>query len=150
MSTLSQSLLPRDIHTDLRATDHRDAIEELLSPLRGDGRVRDWEEMRESVLANTPVRENGGDSPFILHHGRSDSVTGLVLAAGRSPDGVSGREGKVKLLFLAAVPLTLDNEYLRVLGAISRICRDPVSLTELLAARDSGEFLRVLEKGCLQ
>lgn len=151
MSTLSQSLLPRDIRTDMRATDHRDALEELMAPLRGDARVRDWEAMRESVLANSPVTENGGTSPVILHHGRSDSVTELVLAAGRtrSAGNPSGGEG-ARLLFLAAVPLTLDNEYLRVLGAISRISRDPLTLAELIAAPDSVAFLRVLEKGCLQ
>lgn len=152
MSTLSQSLLPRDIHTDLRATDHRDALEELLSPLRGDARVRDWDAMREAVLANSPVTDKESPSTLILHHGRSESVTELVLAAGRSGTGLKqpGREGAARLIFLAAIPLALDNEYLRVLGALSRVCRDPATLGELLSAPDSGEFLRVLEKGCLR
>ena len=44
----------------------------------------------------------------------------------------------------------MNNEYLRILGAISRVCREENCLRALLNAERSDSFLAALEKGCLQ
>jgi len=153
MSTISDSLLTKDIHSQLKANDHRDALEELLSPLRSDSRVRDWTQLRSSLLADFP-NEHFAESPstLFLHHGRTESVSSLVLALGRSKEGLAlpGQEHRVHLVIAAAIPEELNNEYLRILGAISRICREPSTLSGLLEAKGQSEILTLLEKGCLQ
>ena len=153
MSVLSDSLLLTDIHPELRSTDHRDALEEILSPLRADDRVRDWEKLRGALISNAP-NGNFDASPqtMFLHHGRTESVGSLVLAMGRSRTGfgipVEGES--IRLIFLAAIPVEMTNEYLRILGAIARVCSEPESMEQLLAAPDAPSILRVLEKGCRQ
>lgn len=153
MSILSTSLLPKDILLRLRATDHRDALEELLTSLRSDPRVKDWEKLRTALVANAES-ETFKECPgtLFLHHGRTDSVSTLVLAAGRSDAGfASSVDGKkTNLIFLAAIPRAMNNEYLRILGAISRVCREEETLKSLLHAEKSDSFLAVLEKGCRQ
>lgn len=153
MSLLSTSLLSKDIHLQLRATDHRDALEELLSGLRSDSRVRDWEKLRASLLTNSE-NETFKECPgtLFLHHGRTESASTLVLAAGRSTAGFSpaSEETKTHLIFLAAIPEAMNNEYLRILGAISRVCREEETLQLLLNAEKSEAFLAALEKGCRQ
>ena len=146
MSTLAVSLLPKDIHLDLKSTDPRDALEEVLSTLRTDPRVTDWEKLRSSLQAGTSI------NTIILHHRRTISVSGLVLAVGRSSDPISlaTPDEKLRLLFVAAIPSTLNNEYLRILGAIARVCNDPITFGELLSVPDTGGFLSLLEKGCRQ
>jgi mannitol/fructose-specific phosphotransferase system IIA component (Ntr-type) len=151
MGILTDSLLPKDIRLDLRASDPRDAFEEVLSSLRSDSRVRDWEKLRSSLHENRPteaLREPPGT--MCLHHGRTESVSGLVLAAGRSAEGMTlpGSQTRIHLVFIAAIPEALSNEYLRILGAISRVCREPASLEELRTAPDAGAFLSMLERGC--
>jgi mannitol/fructose-specific phosphotransferase system IIA component (Ntr-type) len=153
MSLLSTSLHCTDIHLKLRATDHRDALEELLSGLRSDNRVRDWEKLRTSLLSNSDneiFKECPGT--LFLHHGRTESVNTLVLAAGRSTIGFSSEseEKKTRLIFLAAIPEAMNNEYLRILGAISRVCREEETLKLLLNAESCDAFLLALEKGCRQ
>ncbi len=153
MRTLRESLLAKDIHLSLRATCHRDAVEELLSPLRGDGRVKDWKKLRTALASDLPDAPFGGaPSPIFFHHTRSESVSDLVLVAGRSDAGVSlaGHEGRVKLVFVAAIPEALNNEYLRILGAISRVCGDDSTLAELTGTPDAVSFLKILEKACRQ
>lgn len=153
MSILSDSLLLTDIHPELRSTDHRDALEEILIPLRADERVRDWEKLRDSLISNGP---NGIFDPstqtMFLHHSRTESVGGLVLAMGRSRAGFSvpAQGQSIRLIFLAAIPEEMSNEYLRILGAIARVCSEPESMERLLAAPDAPSMLKVLEKGCLQ
>ena len=153
MSILSVSLLSKDIHLQLRATDHQDALEEVLSSLRSDHRVRDWEKLRSSLLANSD-KESFNECPgtMFLHHGRTESVSSLVLAVGRSSTGLGSKPTgeSPRLLIVAAIPEAMNNEYLRILGAISRVCREENCLRALLNAERSDSFRAALEKGCLQ
>jgi mannitol/fructose-specific phosphotransferase system IIA component (Ntr-type) len=153
MNILSDSLLLTDIHPDLRTTDHRDALEEILSPLRADERVRDWEKLRGALISNAP-NGNFDASPqtMLLHHGRTESVASLVLAMGRSRTGfgIPVQGDSIRLIFVAAIPEEMNNEYLRILGAIARVCREAETMEQLLAAPDAPSILRVLEKGCRQ
>ena len=151
MNTLSNSLLSKDVRLQLKASDHHDALEEILSPLRSDARVRDWEALRLALLAhslNETFREVPG--AMFLHHCRTESVSDLVLAAGRSTPGIlmPGREERVHLIFVAAIPEALNNEYLRILGAISRVCSAPETMQNLLDFENTEEFLTFLERGC--
>ena len=153
MSLLTSSLLPKDIQLQLKATDHRDALEEVLSTLRSDHRIKDWERLRTSLLANSQS-ETFKECPgaLFLHHGRTESVSSLVLAVGRSTAGFTSNPGgeKTHLVFLAAIPEAMNNEYLRILGAISRVCREEETLHTLLEVQKREEFVAVLEKGCRQ
>jgi mannitol/fructose-specific phosphotransferase system IIA component (Ntr-type) len=151
MNTLCDSLLSKDVRLPLKASDHHDALEEILSSLRSDVRVRDWEELRSTLLSNS-LKEQFHAIPgaMFLHHCRTESVTELILAAGRHTCGIvmPGRKERIHLVFVAAIPEALNTEYLRILGAISRVCNDPASMKELLACGNTVEFLNLLEKGC--
>jgi PTS system fructose-specific IIC component len=153
MNLIADSLHSKDLRLALKATNHRDALEELLSGLRSDGRVRDWEKLRASLQAdsgNETFRENPG--AMFLHHSRTESVNGLILAVGRSKEGlpIKGQKEKVHLIFVAAMPAEMNNDYLRILGAVARVCRDSSSFGKLLKAEDPSGFLEILEKGCRQ
>jgi len=151
MNTLSDSLLSKDVKLQLKASDHHDALEEILSPLRSDRRVRDWDELRLALLANS-LNETFREVPgaIFLHHCRTESVSELVLAAGLSTSGIimPGREERVYLIFVAAIPEALNNEYLRILGAISRVCSAPETMQKLQNFESTSEFLTFLERGC--
>ena len=153
MSVLSVSQLSKDIQLQLRATDHRDALEEVLFTLRSDHRVKDWAKLRASILSDSHP-ENFRECPgtMFLHHGRTESVSSLVLAVGRSATGLALGLGVAspRLIFVAAIPEAMNTEYLRILGAISRLCREEKSLDSLLHAENSESFLTALEKGCRQ
>ena len=151
MNTLSDSLLSKDVKLQLKSSDHHDALEEILSPLRSDTRIRDWDELRLALLANS-LNETFREVPgaIFLHHCRTESVSELVLAAGLSTSGIimPGREERVYLIFVAAIPEALNNEYLRILGAISRVCSAPETMQKLQSLESTSEFLTFLERGC--
>jgi len=142
MSILSDALLPKDIHLQLKATDPRDALEEIIASFRSDRRVKDWEKLRAALIANTAKEISKGCSEkMTLHHARTESVSTLILAAGRNNE---------RLVFVALIPEAMNNEYLRILGAIARVCREEGPLKELLSVQDQDTFLNLLEKGCRQ
>jgi mannitol/fructose-specific phosphotransferase system IIA component (Ntr-type) len=151
MSLISRSLLEKDVHLTLKGSDPGDALEELFRSLVSDPRVRDWKKLRESLVRNSATEAfREVPSAMFLHHSRTPTVSELVLAVGRSDLGISipGRGEPCRLLFIAAIPEALDNDYLRVLGAISRICRNMESLVGLLQAGTPAAFVDRLEEGC--
>jgi mannitol/fructose-specific phosphotransferase system IIA component (Ntr-type) len=151
MGTLANSLLAKDIHLALRSGNSADALEEVLSGLRNDGRVKDWDILRSSLVNGSPIDCGPGENGMIiLHHRRTPGITSMVLAAGRFPSGITvdGCSALLRMVFVAAVPESLNNEYLRIIGAVSRICGNPESFERLMGAADSAEFLHILEEGC--
>jgi mannitol/fructose-specific phosphotransferase system IIA component (Ntr-type) len=114
--------------------------------------VRDFAALKKAVeLRDAPVVcENG--SGLLIAHGRTESVSRLVLAAGRceSPFLVSGSEGAVRLVFVAGIPTAFSSEYLRVVGAIVRVCRNPDDLAALLSAATTAEFVERLTQAELK
>lgn len=151
MGTLSDSLQSKDIHLALRAGNSADALEEVLSGLRTDGRVKDWETLRSSLVNSSPIDCGPGENGMIiLHHRRTPEITSMVLAAGRFPAGITveGCKPLLRMVFVAAVPESLSNEYLRIIGAVSRICGNPASFERLMGAASAAEFLNILEEGC--
>ncbi|MFZ4680876.1 MAG: PTS sugar transporter subunit IIA [Terrimicrobiaceae bacterium] len=149
MTSISDILQPGHVNLALTAGNKTDAVQEVLAKLNGDARVGDFAALVESVLSrNAPaIAENG--CGICLAHGRTDSVASLVLAAGRSQEGFGCDDvaAPVRLVFVAGIPSAFNAEYLRIVGAIARICRDKHQLDRLLAAKTGAQFVDLLGAG---
>lgn len=147
MMSLSEILLPEHINLHLDAGDENDAVEELLFPLRGDIRINNWDAFRASVLDRAaPAISTDDGCGIVIAHGRTNAVDSLVMSAGRSTNGIpsAGIAGGVRLVFVVGIPTALNQEYLRVVGTIARLCGKPEHLQKLLAAPKAKEFLDLL------
>jgi PTS system fructose-specific IIC component len=149
MIPIGDILQPEHVNLSLAATDKAGAIAEVLSRLNGDPRVRDFSKLQEAVTVRDAAAISENHCGICIAHGRTESVSGLVMAAGRSLEGVNCPEvpDPVRLIFVAGIPRTFNSEYLRVVGAIARICRDKHQLERLLAARDPAYFVGLLGAG---
>ncbi len=149
MISIGEILQPEHVVLTLAATDKVAAVEEVLAKLNGDDRVKDFDELRTSVLArNAPaIAENGVG--ICIAHGRVESVSSLVMAAGRLSEGFRCKDVRdpVRLVFVMGIPAAFNAEYLRIVGAIARICRDPKQLHRILGVKDSHDFVHLLESG---
>lgn len=147
MISLSDILLPEHINLRLDAHNESTAVEELLFPLRGDIRISDWEAFRASVLDRAaPAVATDNGCGIVIAHGRTNSVNSLVMAAGRSTNGIPSPHisEPVRLVFVVGIPTALNQDYLRVVGTIARLCGKPDSLQKLLHAPTAREFLDLL------
>lgn len=147
MISLEEALLPGHINLSLVADNKSAAIREVVGTLRGDSRVENWNELEKSILErNAPAVVSGGCG-ICIAHGRTSAVSSIVMAAGRSEKGISFSEIEVpvRLIFVAGIPVALSSEYLRLVGAIARICRDEVALHKLLALKDPQKFVDFLK-----
>jgi len=131
----------------LEATTQAEAVEQLLQLLRGDERVLDPDKLEEAVRErNAPAIEENGTA-ICIAHGRTDCLRGVVMAAGRLKEGVpvAGAQSPLRLVFVAGIPSALSAEYLRLVGAIARICSSKELLNKLLTVRDPARFIQLLE-----
>jgi mannitol/fructose-specific phosphotransferase system IIA component (Ntr-type) len=147
MISLSHILLPEHINLHLDAHDQPSAVEELLFPLRGDIRIANWDALRTAVFErDAPALPAGDSCAIVIAHGRTNAVHSLVMSAGRSPAGFTSPavEGQIRLVFVIGIPTALNQEYLRVVGTIARLCAKPDRLEKLLAAPTPRDFLHLL------
>jgi PTS system nitrogen regulatory IIA component len=146
---IADVLQPDHVILALAARDPASAVKEVLARLEGDERVGNFEMLRDVVLAEPAPAVSENSIGICIAHGRTESVTSLVMAAGRSNEGVPypGLADPVKLFFVAGIPSAFTSEYLRMVGAIVRMCRDKRQLRGLLAARDAERFVELLSSG---
>jgi len=146
MITIADILQPRDIELELKTTNQEEAINQVASLLKEDERVKDWNEFYKGLGSKQPCVAAAGGTEICIPHTRTDSVTGMVMSVGRSAKGiqVKGADLPVHFVFVIGVPVALAADYLRIIGALARIFKDPAARSGLRQAATAEEFLQLL------
>ena len=151
MNHLSQFLFPSSITLSIAANEEATAVEEVMKLLEYDPRVSNWEELRQSILTRpTFPMSVESESDLVLYHGRTDSVSDFVMAVGRSQQGISFQQSEqpVRLIIIIGVPHALSNEYLRIMGVLARVIKEPSTFKKLLTTESVDEFIKTLSQEC--
>ena len=147
----SQVLRAGQIDLRLEAATRAEAVESLLGLLRGDSRILSTEAFEKAVRSRGTPAICSHRFGLCIAHGRTDAVSGLVMAAARLahplPMNPDEGNGLLRLVFVAGIPSALNTEYLRVVGAIARICGDPETADRLLGTKEPVRFVEILESG---
>jgi mannitol/fructose-specific phosphotransferase system IIA component (Ntr-type) len=148
MISIRQILQPGHVNLSLNGTTQAGVIEEVLTSLRGDLRIHQWDSLRAAVIERDAPAVSSPACGIVIAHGRTDAVGSLVMAAGRSSAGIPlpGSTQVIRLVFVAGIPAAFSNEYLRVVGAIARLCSKPDLVQDLLASPDSASFIELLAR----
>jgi len=143
---LRELLTPRRIRVPLQSTDKAGVLKELVG-LVTDGRAGQGDDMLRAVEERESVLSTGIGHGVAIPHGKTSAVTGLLLAAGATPQPVpfEALDGEpVRLFFLVVGPEHAPGQHVKILGQISRLVRREQVREQLLAARDPEEFYRRL------
>lgn len=146
MITIADILLPERVSLNLKATTLTDAVHEVSELLKTDDRVTDWLKFYGSLKStNTCIADDQGIA-VCIPHARTDSVQSMVMAAGRSVNGIWDPQANARIywVFVIGVPVALAADYLRIIGALARIFRSSAAETELHNAKTKAEFLELL------
>lgn len=148
MISISDILKIEHVNLSLSAADSLSAVQEVLFPLRGDIRVTDWDALRESVIDRDAPAIASNGCGIIIAHGRTNAVNALTMSAARLIEGIQTPHipEKIRLVFVAGIPTAFNNEYLRVVGTIARLCSKPTLLEKLLLADHPLDFLDILAR----
>ncbi|HIE11255.1 MAG TPA: PTS sugar transporter subunit IIA [Kiritimatiellae bacterium] len=148
-------LQPRNIILDLRATDKPGVIAELVDHLVSTGDILPGkrDEVLEAVLNREKRMSTGLQHGVAVPHGKTDAVSDLTAALGRSRQGVDfacmdGRPARIFVLILS--PQTMAGPHVEFLAEISRLLTRAEVREGLLAAESAEEILRLFDQAAVR
>ncbi|MEI8233074.1 MAG: PTS sugar transporter subunit IIA [Verrucomicrobiota bacterium] len=145
MITIGDILSPKHILLDLESRTRGAAIAKVAELLESDSRVKDWERFDAGLLPGSSCMANDSGSGICIAHVRTNAVSAMIMAVGRSVEGIPVEDGtRVRLVFVIGVPVALASDYLRIIGALARIFRTAKGEAALLDAQIPEEFLETL------
>lgn len=147
MAGLLRNLLdPSRIALAVQATRRTAALNEVARLLDGHPAVANYGGFYNELLARDRLDTTCLGNQIALPHARTEHVTDLVLAIGRSPDGVNFEKDNqtVRLLFVLGTPKSNPMAYLQVVSTLCKIFKDPANREALLVAATPAAFAEVL------
>lgn len=137
-------ILPSDaIKVPFEVQDKQTAIDGLIELLAQYGHITDADEMKQVVWDRENQRSTGIGEGLAIPHGKSTSVSQLVMAMGIPPEPIEfdSIDGKpVKLLALLVSPADKIAEHIQALGRISRLMNDKNFRETAYAASSEAEL----------
>ena len=143
---ISSLLKPEQIKLELAQQKRCNAINEVAQLLQGNPSVTNFPGFYEELLARERIESTCLGNEIAFPHARTDYLKGMVLAVGRSPQGVwfENCGETVKLIFVIGTPKRMVTDYLSVVGGLARLLKDAGTRQKLLAATDTDEFIAAL------
>jgi len=141
---------PRCIRLELTARDKEGVVRELVGLLVGAGRLGGGVEgYVAEVMEREGICSTGIGRGIAIPHRLVEGVEGIVMAVGRSGRGVAfdSVDGKpAHLVFLIIGPQGQNNDYLKVLGSLSRHLNDRAFFEALMRAGSADEVVELVRE----
>ena len=147
MISIADTLEPDRVRLNLTSGISSIAIDEVAATLRNVPEVLDWDELHAGLHRSSPcLAEMAGEFAICFPHSRTDAVTSMVMGVGRSLTGVKfeGCAKPVRYIFCIGVPKALANDYLRIMGLLARVLKQPRTEEALRSAQSPIEFIHHL------
>ena len=143
---ISSLLKPEQIKMELSQQKRCNAINEVAQLLQSNPNVTNFAGFYEELLARERIESTCLGNEIAFPHARTDSLKGMVLAVGRSTQGVWFENScqSVKLIFVIGTPKRMVTDYLSVVGGLARLLKDPSTREQLVSAANVEEFIATL------
>ena len=139
----SQLLDPSRITLHVQSTRRLHALYEVARLLEGHPDVSDFDGFYEELLDRERLDTTCLGNGIALPHARTGYVNKIVLAVGRSDQGVVSEDGHevVNLFFVLGTPRSKPGDYLQVVSSLCRILKHEENREILLHAATPDEFI---------
>jgi fructose-specific phosphotransferase system IIA component len=147
-SKIASLLSPGTIQLDLQNRQKVPALREVAELLAQSRCVGDFEAFFNEILQRERVSNTALGHDVAIPHARTDQCSDILIAVGRSREGVDfeAKDGKpVRLIFLIGTPKQMVTDYLRVVGTLARLLRQDDLRQRLLDAPDAATFIKTID-----
>jgi len=137
------------IVTDLKATDKKSAVVELVDVLKSAKKVKSTDEIIEVVLEREKLGSTGIGQGVAIPHGKTDALTEQVGVLGISRKGIefNSLDGElVHIIFLLVGPVEVAGQHLKALSRISRLFKDKFLRQAIKDAKTVDEVLKIIQQ----
>ena len=118
---------------DLKATDKKGAITEMVNKLYDTGRIDDKEVFEEGILAREAQTTTGLGDGIAMPHAKNKAVVKPTVLFARSKEGLDyeALDGQpTYLFFMIAAPEGANDTHLQALASLSRLLLNPGMIAE--------------------
>ncbi len=143
---LSQLLDPSRITLSIQSAKRTVALNEVARQLDGHADVTNFQGFYNELLARERLDTTCLGNEIALPHARTEHVQKIVMAVGRSDQGVHFENGNqtVRLMFVLGTPKSNPGDYLTVVSALCKILKDPSNREALMRATTPADFIQAV------
>lgn len=143
---LSSLLDPTRITLHVMSAKRTAALNEVARLLDGHTGVANFQGFYNELLARERLDTTCLGNEIALPHARTEHVTEIVIAVGRSEAGVHFENGNqnVRLMFVLGTPKSNPGDYLQVVSALCKILKEASNREALLQAATPGDFIAAI------
>ncbi len=149
MIRISEAIREEGIVLNLKAQEKVAVIKELVSVMVDMGLIQDEETFLADILKRENLESTGIGLGVAIPHARTTAASELLLAFGRSANGVDfdSLDGKPShLIFLIAAPEENKSQYIMALARLSKILHKEEMRTRLSKAATPAEVMEILKE----
>ena len=132
----------------LKGKEKTDVVNELVDLFKNDERVKDIDEMRNSVHEREKIMSTGVGKGFAIPHAKTNSVNEIVAAFGKLDEPIDFQaldEQPVNLVFLLVGKENLVGPHIKLLSRISRMMNKDEFRENLSKAKTAKEIYSLFE-----
>ena len=144
---LKKVLTEDSILLPLKANTKQGVIEEMVSFLAEAGKVGDHAAALNAVLARETKMSTGMQHGIAIPHGKTDSVSELIVAIALKPEGVDfgAMDEKPSTIFVMTLsPENHTGPHIQFLAEVSKLLSQEALRAKLLAAKNEEDVLTLL------
>lgn len=143
---LSSLLDPTRITLNVTSAKRTTALNEVARLLDGHAGVTNFQGFYNELLARERLDTTCLGNEIALPHARTEHVTEIVIAVGRSEAGVHFENGNqnVRLMFVLGTPKSNPGDYLQVVSALCKILKEASNREALLQATTPRDFIAAI------
>lgn len=145
---LSKFCDERLIVFDLNGADKGAVIEELVDLAASSNMIKDRDELLADIKERESLVTTGVGYGVAFPHAKTRSAKGIVIAFGRSENGVefdAMDHQPVRLFFLIAAPEDAIGAHLNVMARLSYLMKSADNREKLLVATSPGDVLALID-----
>jgi PTS system nitrogen regulatory IIA component len=142
-------LSPDAITVDLKASDKKSAIVELVEILKSTKKTKKTDEIIEVILEREKLGSTGIGQGVAIPHGKTDVLQEQVGVLGISRKGIefNSLDGEpVHIVFLLVGPVEIAGQHLKALSRISRLFKDKFLRQAIKDAASANEIVKIIQQ----
>lgn len=134
------------INLHVQSSDHTAALNEVARQLEGHPNVTNFDGFYNELLAREALDTTYLGNAIALPHARTPHVNKIVLAVGRSDQGVRFEDSdqNVRLMFVLGTPKSNPTDYLMCVSSLCKILNNTASRESLMTATTPEAFTQAL------
>ena len=143
------TLLDKNTAVGIRADSKMGAITEMVNSLASAGKVNDTQGVIEQLMEREARATTGIGDGVAFPHVRTDEVSQIVLAFGRSTNGIeynSIDKKPVRIVFMILTPENKGEMMLKIMSVLSGMLKHDEFLHNLMAAENPQIVMQLLQE----